>query len=53
WVIDIEGKISIRTLVRVPVGKVQVNNEQSSFECMLNEIKPIAKCVFKLLADVE
>ncbi|MFP2467867.1 phage repressor protein CI [Pseudescherichia vulneris] len=52
WIVEIEGTISSRNLTRIPVGKVQVASELSFFECMLDEIKPIARCYYRLLADV-
>ncbi|EFE8107818.1 phage repressor protein [Escherichia coli] len=52
WIVEIEGKTSTRELTRIPIGKVQVSSEQTSFECMLDDIKPIARCYYQLLADV-
>ena len=55
WIVEIEGKTSIRDLIRIPVGKVMVKAKKTeySFECMLDDIKPIAKCHYYLLADVQ
>ena len=44
WLVEIEGKYSIRELTRIPVGKVKVINAGSSFECLLSDIRCIAKC---------
>lgn len=52
WLVEIEGKISIRNLTRVPVGKIQVSAQNSSFECDINDIKAIAKCKFILLQKI-
>ncbi|EBY8746559.1 TPA: phage repressor protein [Salmonella enterica] len=52
WIVEIEGKISSRDLVRIPVGRVQVSSGQTSFDCMLDDIKPIARCYRKILSDV-
>ncbi|HBR1383666.1 phage repressor protein CI [Klebsiella quasipneumoniae subsp. similipneumoniae] len=45
WLVEIEGKYSIRELTRIPVGKVKVINTGSSFECLLSDIRSIAKCM--------
>lgn len=45
WLVEIEGKYSIRELTRIPVGKVKVINPGSSFECLLSDIRCIAKCM--------
>ncbi|AJA96366.1 phage repressor protein CI [Klebsiella variicola] len=43
WILEIEGKTSIRSITRIPVGKIKVDNDKSSFECSLEDIKIIAK----------
>jgi len=45
WLVEIEGKYSVRELTRIPVNKVKVQGHNASFECLLSEIKIIAKCV--------
>lgn len=54
WLVEIEGKVSIKGLTRVPVGKVLVTASHGgqSFECGINDLKPIAKCHYHLLANV-
>ncbi|WP_370556713.1 phage repressor protein CI [Edwardsiella tarda] len=49
WLVVIEGKIAIRSLTRIPVGKVRINasNPLHSFECKLNDIEIIGKVVSK------
>lgn len=44
WVLDIEGKISIREIIRIPVNRIRVMGS-NSFECSLNDIKFISKAV--------
>jgi len=44
WLLDIEGKTSIKKIMRIPVGKVKITNDISSFECLLEDIKFLAKC---------
>lgn len=45
WLIALEGQISIRSLTRIPPGRVRVANAQQQFECGLNEITPLARLV--------
>ncbi|MCL7658835.1 helix-turn-helix domain-containing protein [Klebsiella pneumoniae] len=44
WLVEIEGKINIRTLVRIPVGKVKVISTHADFICDIENIKLLAKC---------
>ncbi|MRS91301.1 Repressor protein CI [Enterobacteriaceae bacterium RIT714] len=44
WLIDIEGKISLRNLTRIPIGKVKVVSPTTNFICDIDDIKAIAKC---------
>lgn len=43
WIIDIDGNISIRELVRIPGNRVNVTDRKHSFDCSLDEIKVVAK----------
>ncbi len=45
WMVEVEGKTSIRNLARIPVKKVRVSNFDNKilFECKLEEIKIIAR----------
>ncbi|CAI1619918.1 Bacteriophage CI repressor helix-turn-helix domain [Serratia marcescens] len=54
WLIEVEGKISIKNLIRVPIGKIRVlyTNGKLAFEASLHEVRPIAKCYFKVMANV-
>lgn len=52
WLVEIEGAYSIRSLTRVPIGKLKVQNSSTSFECSLNDIRPIGKCIFKVMVKV-
>ena len=42
WVLEIEGKISIREIIRIPVRKIRVMGE-NSFECSLDDIRVVRK----------
>lgn len=43
WLIDIDDNISVREIVRTPGKKVNVSDGNSSFECLLDELKIISK----------
>ncbi|BEM32293.1 phage repressor protein CI [Serratia ureilytica] len=45
WVIDIDGNISIRELVRTPGNKVTVSDNNHSFSCLVSELKVIARVI--------
>jgi len=38
WVIDVEDSVSVKTLSRIPVGRVKVTSPDSEFECALSDI---------------
>jgi len=54
WLVEIEGKVSIKQLTRIPVGRVRVNPLEGThyFECGINELKAIAKCHYYLMVNV-
>jgi len=45
WLVSLEGQVSVRSLTRIPPGRVRVANGQQQFECGLNEIIPLARMV--------
>lgn len=51
WLVEIEGKFSVRDLTRIPIAKVKVSNESTTFECLLADINVIAKC-FGIYKDI-
>lgn len=52
WLVEIEGKKSIRHLTRIPIGKVKVSSSESNFVCELNDIKVLAKCCSVFIKDI-
>ncbi|ATI63815.1 phage repressor protein CI [Edwardsiella tarda] len=38
WLVDIEGKTSIRTLTRIPVRKVRISGVGMAFDCAIDDI---------------
>lgn len=48
WLVEIEGKISIRTLTRIPVSKVRVSGLGMPFDCGIDEIKVMGRVVLTI-----
>ncbi|AZP51377.1 phage repressor protein [Rahnella aquatilis] len=44
WVLEIEGKVSIREIVRIPIGRIKILGT-NPFECSLEDIKFLSKVV--------
>lgn len=49
WLVNIEGKIGIRTLTRIPVKKVRVSGVGMAFDCGIDDIQIIGRVVLTLL----
>lgn len=45
WLLDIKGKISTRTLTRIPIGKVRVSGVGMAFDCALEDIDVLGRVV--------
>jgi hypothetical protein len=45
WLVDIDGNISIRDLVRTPGNRVNVSDDKSYFECKISELNIMAKII--------
>ena len=54
WLVEIEGKVSIKELIRIPVGKVRVSSPTGgyAFECCITDLTPLAKCHYYLMTNV-
>lgn len=48
WLVEIEGKNSIRTLTRIPVKKVRVSGVGMAFDCGIDDITVIGRVVLKI-----
>ncbi|WP_031518836.1 phage repressor protein CI [Siccibacter colletis] len=48
WLVNIEGKISVRTLVRIPIRKVRISGVGMAFDCALDDIEVIGRIVLKI-----
>ncbi|WP_234116672.1 phage repressor protein CI [Citrobacter freundii] len=45
WLVEIEGKTSIRTLTRIPVKKVRVSGVGMAFDCGIDDIVVLGRVV--------
>ena len=48
WLVSIEGKTSIRTLVRIPTNRVRIGGVGMSFDCGLDEINVLGRVVMTI-----
>jgi phage repressor protein C with HTH and peptisase S24 domain len=44
WILNIEGKVSIREIIRIPVNRIRIMGT-NSFECSIDDIQFISKVV--------
>lgn len=52
WLVEIEGKVSIRTVTRVPIQKIKITGSNVDFECAIDDVKMIAKCRSVLINNI-
>ncbi|HFI5326440.1 TPA: phage repressor protein CI [Serratia liquefaciens] len=45
WLVEIEGKIGIRTLTRIPVKKVRISGIGAAFDCDLDDITVLGRVI--------
>ncbi len=50
WLVDIEGKTSVRTLTRIPVKKVRVCGAGAAFDCSIDDISVIGRVVLTIIS---
>lgn len=48
WLVNIEGKVSVRTLVRIPIRKVRVSGVGMAFDCNIDDINIIGKIILTI-----
>lgn len=48
WLINIEGKITVRTLTRIPISNVRVSGIGMAFDCSLDDINVVGRVVLTL-----
>lgn len=48
WLVEIEGKISICTLTRIPIKKVRVSGVGMAFDCAIEDIKILGRVVLTI-----
>lgn len=49
WLVNIEGKTSIRTLTRIPIKKVRVSGVGMAFDCAIEDIEIIGRVVMQII----
>ncbi|KQN55195.1 repressor [Serratia sp. Leaf51] len=47
WLINLEGKVTVRDLIRIPVKKIRVSGMGSTFDCELDDVEVIGKIINK------
>ncbi len=47
WLINLEGKVTVRDLIRIPVKKIRVSGMGSTFDCEIDDIEVIGKIINK------
>ncbi|WP_230326832.1 MULTISPECIES: phage repressor protein CI [unclassified Serratia (in: enterobacteria)] len=45
WLVDIDGNVSVRDVIRIPGNKVNVSDKRNSFDCPINDLVVIAKII--------
>ncbi|ELI8304740.1 phage repressor protein CI [Yersinia enterocolitica] len=45
WAVNIEGKVSIRDIFRLPNSRVRIENEKYSFECKIDDLNITSKII--------
>lgn len=48
WLVNIEGKCSIRTLTRIPIKKVRVSGVGMAFDCAMDDIEILGRVVLTI-----
>ncbi|HCK1353270.1 phage repressor protein CI [Enterobacter cloacae complex sp. IR53043] len=48
WLVEVEGKTSIRTLTRIPIKKVRVSGVGMAFDCGIDDITVIGRVVLTI-----
>jgi len=49
WLVEIEGKTSIRTLTRIPIKKFRVSGVGMAFDCGIDDISVIGRVVLTII----
>lgn len=48
WLVNIEGKVSIRNVVRIPIRKVRVSGVGMAFDCSIDEIDVMGRIILTI-----
>ncbi|MDI9768607.1 phage repressor protein CI [Pantoea dispersa] len=50
WLVNIEGKVGIRNLVRIPIKKVRVSGVGMAFDCGIDDINILGRVVLSIMS---
>ncbi|EON87840.1 phage repressor protein CI [Plesiomonas shigelloides] len=51
WLVDVEGIIGLKKVIRIPAGRVCISDNDGSFDCAIDEIKLIGKVKLTITQD--
>lgn len=51
WLVDIEGTYSLRKLSRLPNKKLRISDNEITFECNVDDIKPFGRVVMTITSN--
>lgn len=49
WLVEVEGKTSVKTLTRIPVKRVRVGGSGSAFDCAIEDINVIGRVALTII----
>ncbi|MCS2161040.1 helix-turn-helix domain-containing protein [Scandinavium sp. H11S7] len=50
WLVEVEGKTSVRTLTRIPVRRVRVGGSGTAFDCAIEDINVIGRVALTIIS---
>lgn len=51
WLVDIEGKASVRALTHIPIKRVRVSGSGAAFDCGIDDIRIIGRVVLTIISE--
>lgn len=51
WLVEVEGKYSIKDIIRIPVGKILVGHGEKSFQCNTEDVNFLGKIALTISSD--
>jgi len=50
WLVEIEGKTSVKTLTRIPVKRVRISGTGAAFDCAIDDINVIGRVALTIIS---